>query len=437
MLAALVAVMLLQRVELPDWRIVLLLAVLALLGEWNSRWISGTAIISLTAIMLAASIALTGPLGAAVVGAFAHALVPVNRARVARAFNTVMAGLLGTLGGVAYLGMGGWVLAVQDTTVADLILHSLLPLFAAMVTVFASNMLFIGGMISLTTGASMWQSLLQTVSSSWVSYLGYAVIGFLFAVLWAPAGLELVSVLVMIAPLLLAQWSLTQRYAEREAHQRTVAALVAAVEARDPVMRGHSARVAATCSLIAEAMHLSPRRVEALQFAAQLHDIGLVGPRPRSFDDDRSMSRFDRERIRQHPMRGVEMLRDIDFLSSAIVAIRHHHERWDGRGYPHGLAGDDIPLLSRIIAVADAYCALTTPRLDRDAQSTSEALAILQERSGDQFDPRCVTAILRVQARLERLTAREDHDDVTVAAGLDHDLPAVSDQLATRREVGA
>src|SRR5699024_1440522 len=114
----------------------------------------------------------------------------------------------------------------------------------------------------------------------------------------------------------------------------------------------------------------------------------------------------------------------------------HHHERWDGRGYPHGLAGEDIPLLSRIIAVADAYCALTTPRLDRDAETTAEALATLQQRSGSQLDPRCVAAIVRVQARLERLTRQQDHD-ATVVAGLDHDLPAVSDQLATRREVGA
>ncbi len=437
-LIALVAALLLQRVDLPDWRIVALLAMLAVLGEWNNLAGSGGTSISLTASMLAASCALTGPVGAAVVGVAAYLLVPVSRPLVVRAFNSVMTGLLGGLGGLIYLGVGGRILVVHPMTVAELILHSLLPLLAAMVGVFVLNMLIVGGMISLTSGASMWQALSRTISSSWLSYLGSAIIGFLFAVLWGPSGLELVSVLIMIAPLLLAQWSLSQRHAEREAHRRTIEALVAAVEARDPIMRGHSARVAAVAALVGDVLRLAPRHTEALQFAALLHDIGLVGPRSRDAERHTEFTVAERERIRQHPTRGVEMLREIDFLSDAVVAIRHHHERWDGQGFPQGLARGDIPRLSRIIAVADAYCALTTPRADHEAHSTQEALSVLRQRAGSQFDPACVEAMVRLAPRLQRLTEQALSDaSAPTASGLDHDLPSVSDAMITGRPVQA
>ncbi|TWP35258.1 HD-GYP domain-containing protein [Leekyejoonella antrihumi] len=431
-LGALLAALLLQDPRLPSWQIVGPLAVLAVLGEWNRLVVRhGSTNVSLTSVMLAASVALAGPLGAAIVGAAAHGLVPVRRAPVARAFNTVMTGLLGLAGGLVYVGCGGRVLAHHQLDELGLFLHCLLPLVVSTVAIFLLNVLCVGGMLSITTGASLGQSLRSMISLVWLSYLWYGLVGFLFAVLWGPARLGVVSVLVMVAPLLLAQSSLAQRNAEREVHQRTIESLIAAVEARDPIMHGHSARVAAAAGVIGDELRLSPRRAEALQFAALLHDIGLVGPRPRSAAGQHHLSTAERQRIRQHPDRGVEMLREIDFLAESVAAIRHHHERWDGHGFPSGLAGDEIPLLARIIAVADAYCALITPRLDRDTMSQQATLTAIRARAGGQFDPACVDALVAGQQRVQRVT--QDllgTADAPIVAGLDHDLPEISDQMA-------
>ncbi|WP_158607626.1 HD-GYP domain-containing protein [Flexivirga caeni] len=262
------------------------------------------------------------------------------------------------------------------------------------------------------------------------TYLGYGVIGFLFAVLWDAAGLGPATVLVMLAPLLLAQWSYAQQHAESVAHERTVASMMAAVEARDPVMRGRSERVAKISELVGNELRLSPTEADALHFAALLHDVGMVAPvDSRAADPD--VRRADLDRIRQHPARGVEMLRSIGFLGHSITAIRHHHERWDGRGYPDGLAGPRIPQLARVLAVADAFCALV-PRVGVDA-----AVEAVRQRSCVQFDPDCVTALEHVAGSAESVAVLDDGlADEFASSGipegglLDHDLPEVSDLLA-------
>jgi len=140
----------------------------------------------------------------------------------------------------------------------------------------------------------------------------------------------------------------------------------------------------------------------------------------------------DLDRIRRHPHRGVEMLRSIEFLGDSITGIRHHHERWDGRGYPDGLAGEAIPLLARILAVADTFCALV-PRV-----GVERTVEVLRARSATQFDPECVDALVAIAASAHGFaTVNIDPGDaaVTERGGsgprwLDHDLPEVSDLLA-------
>ncbi|WP_183317953.1 HD-GYP domain-containing protein [Flexivirga oryzae] len=234
----------------------------------------------------------------------------------------------------------------------------------------------------------------------------------------------------MVTPLVLAQWSYAQQHAESVAHERTVSSLVAAVDARDPIMRGRNVRVANVSEAIGNELRLSPAQADALHFAALLHDVGMVAPvKGRHAGAD--MRQADLERIRRHPTRGVEMLRSIEFLGDSITAIRHHHERWDGRGYPDRLAGSAIPLLARVLAVADAFCALV-PRIGAEA-----AVETLRRRSGEQFDPACVAAVCELAESVAPL-AQVDHELADQAGEpglmesrwLDHDLPDVSDLLA-------
>ena len=132
------------------------------------------------------------------------------------------------------------------------------------------------------------------------------------------------------------------------------------------------------------------------------------------------------------PGRGVELVRDIDFLADSLDGIRHHHERYDGLGYPGGLAGNAIPEAARVIAVADAFDSLTMARPHRPALSSAEALAQLQTRAGTHFDPLVVKALARVLDRHEWRPPAVDHDDLAAMTGyFDHDDPGAWD-VATR-----
>ena len=150
---------------------------------------------------------------------------------------------------------------------------------------------------------------------------------------------------------------------------------------------------------MAGSLALSHQDTEALRFAGMLHDIGKLAIPTRVLRKADRLSDTDLLSIATHPARGVEMVRDIEFLEGSTEAILHHHERMDGRGYPAGLRGEEIPLLARIIAVADAFDSLTTSRFHRDAYTVEEALAKLHERAGTQLDPSILAALERGLAR--------------------------------------
>jgi putative nucleotidyltransferase with HDIG domain len=406
---------------------VLVLAALALLtSAVLTRLAAAGASVSLTSILLGAAIPLSGPLGAAVVG-LVSALDPVRRRPLlVRLFNVSMNGLVGVLGGLCYIGLGGVFGTGRDLTPVGIVAHQLVPLACATIVMLLLNTGCVSLMIQVNAGPSLWITWRRLVRQVGRTYLGYGVVGFLFAVLWDSVGLGPTTVLVMVTPLALAQWSYVQQHAESVAHERTVSSLVAAVDARDPIMRGRNERVANVSELIGNELRLSPAQADALHFAALLHDVGMVAPIDgRAADIDVRQAHLDR--IRRHPERGVEMLRSIGFLEDSITAIRHHHERWDGRGYPSGLAGEDIPQLARVLAVADAFCALV-PRVGATA-----AVDTLTDRAGTQFDPACVTALCNVATSAERLASLDDSEAygtaLPLAESLDHDLPEVSDLL--------
>ncbi|WP_188834995.1 HD-GYP domain-containing protein [Flexivirga endophytica] len=345
-----------------------------------------------------------------------------------------MNGLVGVVGGLLYLVVGGRIRVANGTSPLLIVGTQLLPLALATIVMLLVNAMCVGTMISINGGTPMLMTVRRLVGQVGRTYLGYGVVGFLFAVLWDPVGLGLATVLVMVAPLALAQWSYAQQHAESLAHERTVSGLVAASEARDPIMRGRNERVARVSELIGNELRLSPGQADALHFAALLHDVGMVAPVERRHPGS-DPRQDDLDRIRGHPTRGVEMLRSIEFLGDSITAILHHHERWDGRGYPDGLAGKNIPQLARILAVADTFCALT-PRIGVD-----ETIQVLRARAGRQFDPDCVEALATVADTAHGIAAVSDISDnvggadpvVDETQWLDHDLPAVSDMLAGER----
>jgi putative nucleotidyltransferase with HDIG domain len=175
---------------------------------------------------------------------------------------------------------------------------------------------------------------------------------------------------------------------------QTVTALSNAIEAKDPYTRGHSERVAEFCEKVAEAMNLGDPERKELRFAAILHDVGKIGIDRDLLRKNSGLSDGEEFQIRSHPEWGVQILEPVRFLRPVLPTIRHHHERFDGSGYPFGLKGKDIPLNARIVCIADAWDAMRSDRPYRNALPVERAVEELKENAGTQFDPEIVEVIL-------------------------------------------
>lgn len=171
----------------------------------------------------------------------------------------------------------------------------------------------------------------------------------------------------------------------------TIRALAATVDAKDHYTHGHSEKVAKYATLIAQEIGYSRDKLESLRIAALLHDIGKIAVPDQLLNKPGSLSLKERKAMRSHPVVGFDIIKHVDAISECLPAVLHHHERYDGNGYPEGLKGSSIPLDARILAVADAYDAMTSERPYRSDKMTCEqALAQLARGSGTQFDPRIV-----------------------------------------------
>ena len=172
-------------------------------------------------------------------------------------------------------------------------------------------------------------------------------------------------------------------------------ALVTAVDNKDRYTRRHSEDVLAYSLLIAEQMGLDAATQHTLQVAALLHDVGKIGVPDAVLRKPGKLTEEEYQAIQQHPMMGAVIVGAVPGFEEALDVVRHHHERWDGRGYPYGLRADETPFLARLIAVADAFSAMTTDRPYRKGMGREKALSVLEAGAGTQWDPECVQALLR------------------------------------------
>ncbi len=180
----------------------------------------------------------------------------------------------------------------------------------------------------------------------------------------------------------------------QEAYLATVRSLAAAVDAKDPFTRGHSDRVAMYAKAIAEKLDLSGEQCIALEMAAYLHDVGKIGIRDAILLKPGKLDPEEMGQMRHHPLIGANILRPVAFPWPIAPVVRHHHEHFDGEGYPAGLKGEEIPLLARILTVADAFEAMTADRPYRRGRMQDDAIAELHRCVGSHFDPRVVDAFI-------------------------------------------
>lgn len=182
----------------------------------------------------------------------------------------------------------------------------------------------------------------------------------------------------------------------QQAYETSLIMLANAIELRDRYTRGHVERVMGLSVLIAEHLGLSGSQISAIRFGAILHDIGKISIREQVLRKAGPLDQDEWSEMKRHAEIGALLLNKIPYLSTAIPIIHYHHERWDGKGYPNGLAGEDIPLEARIVAVADAYDAMTTARVYHDQSSHEQAVNEIITGSGNRYDPKVVEAFLSV-----------------------------------------
>lgn len=403
-----VALVLAALTRQADWSTVLVLSALVVGSEALSTTLSrsvsrGSDVgVSVTTPIVIASFLLLGPWGAALVGA-ASALEVSRLPLVKRSFNGAQMSLAAFVAGYVYVAVGG-----QSPLTGFSPRDVLVPMLVANIAFEMVNGLLVVGVISLVekvSAARVWRG---TMHSSAVPYFVYSVFGLLLAVVWA-SGVGPFAAVLVLAPLLVARWVFALFAAEQEAYESTIRSLIQAVETKDSYTRGHSERVARASMMIGRRINMREDRVQSLRYAGILHDVGKLGVPTRVLQKAGRLDDDEFAAIQLHPVRGREITYDLDFLGEAVDGIYHHHERLDGRGYPLGLAGDDIPEFARVIAVADAFDSMTTTRSYRGARSIEDAMVELERCAGTQFDPRMVQAL--TEAVVEDGWTREIGDE--------------------------
>jgi putative nucleotidyltransferase with HDIG domain len=207
------------------------------------------------------------------------------------------------------------------------------------------------------------------------------------------------AAILFMVPLLLARYSFSKYTETRDIFYGTVSALSQAIDAKDGFTRGHADRVSRIAGAIARELGLPERHIEQIELAGLLHDIGKIGVEDRILMKPARLEEDEQELMRRHPIYGASILEPSAALRPLVPIVLHHHESFDGSGYPEGLKGEDIPIGSRILLVADTYEAMTSDRIYRKAPGHDRAIDQLNKYKGTQFDPKIVRAL---EACIER-----------------------------------
>lgn len=250
--------------------------------------------------------------------------------------------------------------------------------------------------ISLLQGISPWNTWLADFRWLTPTYMVFMPIGILIALIYPEAGW--MGVLLFLFPLLIARYTFRRYLDMREVYRSTIRALAAALDAKDAYTLGHAERVAKCAVALGRKLQLPEDQVELLEYVGILHDIGKIGIEDAILNKPGIFTCEEYEEMKKHPVIGAEIIAGIQLLGKAASWVRYHHERFDGTGFPEGLVGHDIPLGARIMAVADAFDAMTSDRPYKKALTTEESRREVMACAGKQFDPVVVQALLEIIA---------------------------------------
>ncbi len=372
--------------------------VFAVLLELSPTQINPEVKATLTVIVLFVSIAYGGLPLAVIVSAVAGALSgfhALSDRLVKGAYNTGMQVLGGAAAAWVFSAVVGLALIrpVSDAAAASPF-RLTLGLLLSGVAYSLVNAILLAGVVSTTSAVpflhTAGQFLSQILRLQFL-YVGLAAIAYVLLV-----EVGALALVLMTVPLIVARLSLLTLQQRQEAFDNMVRAFVKAIEVKDGYTRGHAERVADLSVMVAEHMGLSYEERQLIRYGAILHDVGKIGVSLGILCKAGPLTDDEFDEMKTHPDVGAEMLRDIDFLKPALGVIRHHHERLDGRGYPDGLEGTEIPLLTRVVTAVDAFDAMTSTRSYRRALPVEVALAELEANVDTQFDAVVVASLVEV-----------------------------------------
>jgi hypothetical protein len=398
---------------------VLALCVLMLLGGALRFRVLPNHPAALDSVALVAVFVIAGPWSAVAVAVFGY--LPQLRQPspvVKRIFNPSYRVLAAAGGGLAYAAVGGPV----GRDVFDHIPLTFVAAVAGTIGHQLTNAVLVSIILWLEGQVAVAAFLRTVIAPTFMPMLGYSALGVLLAVLWI-GGLGIVACLLVVVPLIVVRWALSQYQAERAAQAATMRAFIQLIETKDLYTRGHSERVSSGVGMLGRHLRLSEDRQNALEHAGLLHDVGKVGVPTSIIQKPGRLDDSEMDAIRLHPARGVELIGNIPFLEEVKSAVLHHHEKYDGTGYPAGLSGTNIPYFARIIGIVDAFDCLTSTRSYRPARSVEETLAILIQDRFTHFDPHLVDAFAEVIKSRGWIAASADQPapDGTVQVSIDHD----------------
>ena len=272
-------------------------------------------------------------------------------------------------------------------------LRELIGISAAAAVSFLLNLLMVSWLLALRTGQPVRQLLLSDPRNFAASMVALAPLGWLMSRMFSA---EWWTALLFAVPLYTTRLAYHNFIEMREMFTQTITALAGAVDKRDPTTALHSTRVKDIAGDIGRVMRLGENDLEALEWGGLLHDVGKIGVPDHVLKKAERLTREERQIMNSHPVLGAEIILPVKRLTREVPIIRHHHEWFNGSGYPDRLIGDEIPLLARILHVADAFEAMTASRPYRLTPLTSEqALGELRKYAGVQFDPKVVDAFVK------------------------------------------
>jgi len=364
---------------------------IAMPGEFGEVTVS-TAVFVASVILFGPQVAIWIAFLGTLAGEFCYRLVILKRPWNRVPFNVSLAViLLGTVSAVYYL--------VADTPPTYLnSLRDLLALTLAGLVYYTLGDLLVSVVIALDQGfpvLTVWRIALR--DAAWHN-LTMIPLGAIFALLWTVSPW---SIALALLPLLTVRRSMALVRESLEQTRQALIALADTIDARDSSTYQHSQRVAEYAEMTARQMGLPYDELELIVTSARLHDLGKIGMDNVTLYKPGPLSNEERMAFQRHPSIGESLVGYFPAFGVGRGIVRHHHEHFDGRGYPNGKKGEEIPLGSRILAVADAYDAMTSDRPYRSAMSNETAIARLKTASGTQFDPQVVEALLTALAKKE------------------------------------